>query len=248
MKVSIITVTYNSEATLRDTLASVQEQSYPNIEHVIIDGASTDRTLDIVREFPVGKLISEPDKGIYEAMNKGLHAATGDIIGTLNSDDFYPHKDVVRRVVETLLTSGKEAVFGDVKQVDPDDITKVTRHYSSRGFRREKFLKGFMPAHPTFFTKKEHYDTFGHFKTDYKIAADYELLLRFLYVNGLSFEYIPEILVKMRAGGVSNESLKSRVLINKEIVRACAENGIQTNMFNLSLRYFKKVMELINPA
>ena len=246
MTVSIITVTYNSANTIRDTLESVKDQSYPHIEHIIIDGLSKDDTLRIVSEYPtVSRLISEPDKGIYDAMNKGIQIATGDIIGFLNSDDFFSKNDVIQTVVTNIKEKKVESVFGDVKFVDAKDIQKVVRYYSSQKFHPNRFAWGYMPAHPTFYTYKKNYENFGIFKTDYKICADYEILIRFLYSNKLSYAYIHQDLVTMRVGGVSNTNLKSRLILNKEIVRACRENGIQTNLAKVCLKIFSKLSELI---
>ena len=198
MKISIITITYNSGKTVEDTLKSVAAQSYKNIEHVVIDGASKDNTLDIVKSFPNVKLLSEPDKGIYDAMNKGVAMTTGDIVGILNSDDFYPSDDIIQKVVDAFNANKVDSIYGDVKFVSPNNLNKVTRYYSSAKWNPEKFAYGYMPAHPSFFVKKECYEKFGDFKTDYKISSDYELLIRFLYVNKISYHYIQEPLVTMR--------------------------------------------------
>jgi glycosyltransferase involved in cell wall biosynthesis len=246
MTVSIITATYNSAKTVADTLQSIASQTYLNIEHIIVDGASKDNTLDIVRQFPhVAKVISEPDKGIYDAMNKGLKMATGDIIGILNSDDFYDATNLIQKVVDAFEQQQIDAVFGDVTFVQPNNLKKIVRYYSSKHFHPKKFEFGYMPAHPTFFTKKETYEKYGVFKTNYHISADYELLIRLLYVHKLKYQYLNYSMVTMRAGGVSNSSLKHIYILNKEIVRACAENGIKTNMFKLSLKFFRKISEFI---
>lgn len=246
MKISIITATYNSAATIRDTLESVKNQTYTNIEHIIIDGASKDNTLAIVAEYPhVAKVISEKDKGIYDAMNKGILAATGDVVGLLNSDDFFSTKNTIEKIANTLQNSKKDSVFADIKFVAADNLLKVTRYYSSKKFNPSRFAWGYMPAHPTFYTYKKFYTQLGLYKTDYKICADYEILIRFLHNNHLSYQYIEQDLVTMRAGGVSNTNLKSRLILNQEIVRACRENGISTNLFKVSLKIFSKLSELI---
>ncbi|MGB1217313.1 MAG: glycosyltransferase family 2 protein, partial [Saprospiraceae bacterium] len=199
LKISIITATYNSAATVRDTLESVRRQSYGNIEHIIIDGASSDTTLDIVKEFPhVSKVISEPDKGIYDAMNKGVDLATGDIVGILNSDDFFPVDDVVEQIAQKFQNNTDlDATIGDVNFVQPKNLSKIIRHYSASKFNINRFEYGFMPPHPSFYVKKSCYQSFGTYQVDYHIASDYELLIRFLYVNKLTFEYIPKIIVTM---------------------------------------------------
>ena len=247
MKISIITITYNSGKTVKDTLDSIANQSYKNIEHIIVDGASTDNTLEIVSQYPNVKVLSEPDKGIYDAMNKGVKMATGDIVGILNSDDFYPKNNIIQKVVNAFNAKKVDSIYGDVKFVAADNLEKVTRYYSSSKWNPEKFAYGYMPAHPSFFVKKECYEKFGVFKTDYAISADYELLIRFLYVNKISYHYIEEPLVTMRAGGASNQSLKSIYVLNKEIIRGCRENGISTNFPKLSLKFFNKISEFINP-
>lgn len=250
MNISIITVTFNSDATLRDTIQSVLTQSYPNIEYIIVDGASKDNTIDIIKEYESNfngrmRWISERDKGLYDAMNKGIRMATGDIIGIINSDDFYHQIDVIAKVVEAFQDRTIQAVYGDVRFVNPDNLSKTVRYYSSKNFSPSLFRYGFMPAHPTFFTYRKFFDEFGYYKTDYRIAADYELLIRFLHTHHLKAEYLPLDFMKMRTGGASTASIKSNLLLNKEIVRACRENGIWTCMPLLFLKYFIKVFELI---
>lgn len=244
MKVSIITATYNSASTVRDTLESVAFQSYSDIEHIIVDGASKDNTLEIVQEYSgVSKIISEKDQGIYDAMNKGIRTATGDIVGILNSDDFYPSPDIIQRVVTEFQEKKVDTTIGDILFVSPSNTKKIVRYYSAKKWKPSRFVKGYMPPHPSFFVYKKHYDKLGLYQIDYKIAADYELLIRFLGTNGLSYSYIPEAIVHMREGGVSNASIKSRYILNREIIRACKENGLNTNMLTLSLKYFNKVLE-----
>jgi glycosyltransferase involved in cell wall biosynthesis len=224
----------------------VAKQTYSNIEHIIIDGLSKDNTLDIVKEYPhVEKVISEKDKGIYDAMNKGIRAATGDVVGILNSDDFYPHNNILKKVTEEFRTKKVNAIIGDILFVSPNNIKKVVRYYSAKRWKPSKFVKGYMPPHPSFFVYKKFYEQLGVYQIDYKIAADYELLIRFLATNQLSYSYIPEAIVHMRAGGVSNESIKSRYVLNQEIVRACKENGLNTNMLILSLKYVNKIFEYL---
>lgn len=245
MKVSLITVTYNSAATLKDTIDSVASQDYPNIEYIIIDGNSKDGTQDIVRSSSgiVSKFISEPDRGLYDAMNKGIQLATGDIVGIINSDDFYHRIDAISQVVNAFQEFGAQCVYSDVHFVRPDDLSKTVRYYSSKRFNLGSFSWGFMPAHPTFFTYRSNFEKFGYYKLDYKIAADFELLVRFLYKNKLSYHYLDLDLLKMRLGGVSTASLKSTWIINQEDLRACKENGLHTNYFRLYSRYFRKILE-----
>ena len=202
MKISLVTVTFNSYRTLRDTIQSVLSQTYPDIEYIIVDGCSQDKTIDIIKEYePLfhGQLkwISEKDKGLYDAMNKGIRMATGDIIGIINSDDFYHRKDTVMKVSEAFKNDDIQAVYGDVRFVNPQNLDKTVRYYSSKRFTPEIFRFGFMPAHPTFFTYRKYFEEFGYYKTDYKIAADYELLIRFLYVHQLKSQYLPFDFMKM---------------------------------------------------
>ena len=250
MKISLITVTFNSDSTLRDTIESVLAQSYPNIEYILVDGASKDNTVDIIKEYEPqfnGRMrwISEKDKGLYDAMNKGIRMATGEVVGIINSDDFYHRKDVIEKVAEAFGDGTVQAVYGDVRFVNPDDLDKTVRYYSSRKFAPALFRYGFMPAHPTFFTYRKYFEEFGYYKTDYRIAADYELLIRFLYVHRLKTKYLPLDFMKMRTGGASTASVKSNWLLNKEIVRACGENGIWTCMPLLLLKYVIKVFEFV---
>ena len=250
MKISLVTVTFNSYRTLRDTIQSVLSQTYPDIEYIIVDGCSQDKTIDIIKEYePLfhGHLrwISEKDNGLYDAMNKGIRMATGDIIGIINSDDFYHRKDTVMKVSEAFKNDDIQAVYGDVRFVNPQNLDKTVRYYSSKRFTPEIFRFGFMPAHPTFFTYRKYFEEFGYYKTDYKIAADYELLIRFLYVHQLKSQYLPFDFMKMRTGGTSTASIRSNILLNKEIVRACKENGIWTCMPLLFLKYLVKVFELL---
>jgi len=248
MRISIITVTYNSAATLHDTLKSVAAQDYPDIEHILVDGASRDNTVDIIKSYPhVKKWVSEKDSGLYDAINKGIRMADGDVVGILNSDDFFPSNGVVSTIAAAFENNKVDAVFGDIAFVRPANLDKVIRLYSSKKFTPRRFAYGYMPAHPSFYVRKSCYDNLGLYKFDYSIAADYELLMRFIYKHSVSYFYIPEILVYMRTGGVSNKNILSRYTLNKEIVRACKENGVHTNMAVLSLKYFNKVFEFVKP-
>ena len=250
MKISLITVTYNSSKTLSDTLQSVLNQTFPEIEYIIVDGASKDKTVSIIKGYEPKfngrmKWISEPDKGLYDAMNKGIRMATGDVVGIINSDDFYHRTDILQIVADAFSDESVQAIYGDVRFVNDDNLDKTVRYYSSKSFSPQRFRFGFMPAHPTFFTYKKYFDEFGYYKMGYKIAADYELLTRFLYVHKLKCKYLPVDFMKMRTGGASTASIKSNWVLNKEIVRACKENGIWTCMPLLFLKYFIKVFELV---
>jgi len=250
MKISLITVTFNNCKTLCETIKSVLFQNYTDIEYIIIDGQSKDNTVDIIKRYESkfnGRLkwISEKDKGLYDAMNKGIRMATGNIVGIINSDDFYHHQDIITLIAEAFKDKSIQAVYGDVRFVNPDNLNKTVRYYSSKNFSPKRFRYGFMPAHPTFFTYRKYFEEFGYYKTDYKIAADFELLVRFLYVHRLNAKYLPLDFMKMRTGGKSTASFKSNIILNREIVRACKENGIWTCMPLLFLKYFIKVFELL---
>lgn len=251
MKISIITVAYNSSKTISDTIESVLNQNFQDIEYIIIDGNSTDNTLEIIKEQAIkfnGRLlwISEPDSGLYDAMNKGIKIATGDIIGIINSDDFYHRLDIIQKVANAFTENKNvQAVFGDVSFINPENKDKIVRYYRAKNFHPKRFRFGFMPPHPSFFTYKSNFEKFGYYKTDYKIAADYELLIRFLYKGKLIYKYLPVDFMKMRVGGKSTATLKSNVVLNKEIVRACRENGIYTNFPLLMFKYISKIWEFV---
>ena len=250
MIISIITASYNSSATIRDTLESVLRQSYTDFEYIIKDGGSKDNTLEIVQEYaPLFgdrlKVISEPDGGIYDAMNKGLEAITGDVVGILNSDDFYTSDDVLEKIAEAFEANSIEAVYGDVHYVNDDDLKKQVRYYSSARFKRWQMRFGMMPAHPSFYCKRSVYEKYGVFDTSYKIAADFENLLRLIFLGKIKTYYINKDFVTMRTGGASTAGLKSRMVIMKEHLRALKAHGIYSNFLMLSLRYIYKVYELI---
>ena len=251
MKISIITVTFNSAETIRDTIKSVLIQSYDNYEYLVIDGDSKDNTVDIIKEYEPKfggrmKWISEKDKGMYDGINKGIRMASGDVVGIINSDDFY-HRTDVFDIINKSFEENKDiqAIYGDVRFVHPDNLEKTVRYYSSKHWRPWRFRFGFMPAHPTFFTYKENFEKYGYYQYDYHIAADYELLIRHLYTNHVPAKYVPLDFMKMRTGGRSTNGWKANILLNREIVRGCKENGIWTCMPLLFLKYFIKVFELI---
>ncbi len=239
MKVSIITVVYNRADVIRDTIESVLSQTYKNIEYIIIDNASTDGTINVVNEYKdqISKIISEPDNGLYDAINKGINYATGDIIGLIHSDDFYLDNLVIQRVVDTFKKENKHMLFADLLYIKGDNKDKVLRYYSAKNFKVEKLKYGFMPPHPTLFVKKEVYEKYGLYKIDYKIAADYEMFVRLLLVNQLSFSYIHLPIVKMRVGGVSSGGIRRKIESNIEVVRAIKSNGIKTNHLVILRKY-----------
>lgn len=247
MTISIITGTYNSASSILDTLKSVANQTYPHVEHIIVDGGSNDDTVAIAKSFPhVAKIISEPDDGIYDAMNKGIRAATGEVVGMLNSDDFFSSDKVIENIAASF-EADTAAVFGDIAFVNPENLEKTVRYYSAANWKPYKFKWGYMPPHPSFYLRSKYYKELGLYQTDYKIAADYELLIRMLYTHKLSYKYLSQQFVTMRTGGVSTQNFKSRYILNKEIIRACDENNINTNMFFLGLKYFRKVFEFVQP-
>ena len=251
MKISLITITYNSAQTLKDTLTSVLEQTYTDIEYILVDGASKDNTVAIIKDFEPKfegrmKWISEPDKGLYDAMDKGIRMATGDVIGILNSDDFFTSKEVLAKVAEAFEQDTQlDAVYGDVHFVNPDDLQRCVRYYSSKVFKKSLMRLGFMPAHPSFYLKKVCFDKYGVYKTDYKIAADFEFLLRVIYKENVKTQYLPIDMVTMRTGGASTSGIESHLRIMKEHLRAFRENGVYTNVVLLCLRYFYKIYEVI---
>ncbi|MGK0366737.1 MAG: glycosyltransferase involved in cell wall biosynthesis [Saprospiraceae bacterium] len=242
MIITIITATYNSGKTIRDTIESVKSQNYSNIEHIIVDGASKDNTLAIVKEYDhIQKIISEPDKGIYDAMNKGISMATGDIVGILNSDDYYTDNSIITKVVSAFKTNDTDSVYGDLQYVDKDNTDKIIRNWVSGEFKSSNLTKGWMPPHPTFFVKKGVYEKSGKFNLDFKIGADVEFILRTLGKDKISTNYIPEVLVKMRTGGESNRSLKNRMQLLKEYHKAYKLNKLEYKFYTIPYRLLSKI-------
>ena len=247
MKVTIITAVYNGAEHIQSCIESVLSQDYPNIEYIVIDGASKDNTLEIVRSFgnKIAHVVSEKDKGMYDAMNKGLRLATGDIVGILNSDDFYANNHIISDIVAAFNSSKADSLYADIAFVSKDNLDKMVRYYSSASFKPWKFRFGYMPAHPSFFLKREMYEKYGLFKTDYKLCADFDLIVRLYHTYKISHVYLPKMVVKMRMGGKSNQSLKNIMLLNREILRGCLENGIRSNLAFIYLKYITKVFELL---
>ncbi len=248
LKVSVITVCYNSADTIRDTIESVISQTYPNIEYIVIDGASKDKTIDIVREYEdqIAIVRSEPDKGIYDAMNKGIELATGEIIGILNSDDFYEYPEAVSEIVATFQAHPEsDLVFGDVVFVRPENLKRVTRLYRSDRFKPWKLRFGWMPPHPATFIKKSAYQEAGPYSLEYRIAADYEMLVRLFIVHKKKASRINKTIVRMRSGGASTSGIESSVKLNSEIVRACKSNGMYSNIFFVLSKVPFKLLELL---
>ena len=251
IKVSIIVATYNSADTLPDTLDSILHQTYQNYEVVLCDGASQDDTMKVVERYSSlfggrMKAVSEKDNGIYDAMNKGIERATGDVVGILNSDDFYTSDDVLERIVEAFKSVPLlEAVYGDVHYVKPNNLKRPVRYYSSRYFRPRNMRMGFMPAHPSFYCLKELYSTYGKYRLDYKVAADFDQLFRMLYIHRIRARYIDMDFVTMRTGGASNSGLKSHLQIVRDHAKAIRSYGCQVSYTLFSIRYIYKSMEVI---
>ncbi|MDB4414881.1 glycosyltransferase [bacterium] len=248
MKVSIITITYNSGATVRDTMQSIAKQTYPNIEHIIIDGVSKDRTLEIVAEFPhVAKVISEPDKGIYDAMNKGIQMATGEIIGILNSDDIFANEDVLRNVVDYFqLDLEVSAVYGNISYFKTEQPEKIERTWISKTYYDNFFEDGEVPPHPALFIRKTVYDKIGLYYPDFKVASDYEYMLKMLKVHKYKSMHLDKILVKMRLGGESSRGIYNLWLNNKEVLQAWKMNKLSPSIKFYFMRPFKKIKQLIS--
>ncbi|WP_306640453.1 glycosyltransferase family 2 protein [Sanyastnella coralliicola] len=247
MKVSIITIAWNSAETIEDTIKSVIAQDYPDIEYIVVDGASKDDTMKIVERHRDGiaKVVSEPDKGIYDAMNKGVKLATGDVIGILNSDDFYADEKVISEVVARFKETGSDGLYADLTYVNRDQTDKVIRYWKAGEYKPGLFRKGWMPPHPTFFVKKTCYDQFGIYSLELRSAADYELMLRFIHKNEISVTYLPRVITRMREGGESNVTLKNRIRANKEDRRAWKMNGLTPGAFTLIRKPLSKLSQFI---
>ncbi|RJQ17504.1 MAG: glycosyltransferase [Nitrospiraceae bacterium] len=243
MKVSIITAAFNNCDTVEDSIRSVINQKYENIEYIVVDGGSSDGTVEIVKEYQgkIAKWISESDKGIYHALNKGLKMSTGDIIGFLHADDLYANDMVIDWVVSRIVNCDTEGCYGDLLYVNKKNTDKIVRYWKSRPYSEGLFQNGWMPPHPTFFVRKEVYERHGFFNTDFKIASDYELMLRFIEKNKISTHYIPEVLVKMRAGGTSNGSLKNLFIKSSEDYKAWKVNNLDGGLYTILLKNLSKL-------
>ena len=243
LSVSIITVCFNSAETIENTIQSVIEQDYSNIQYIVVDGKSKDDTLKILERYKehISILLSEKDDGIYYAINKGIALATGDIIAILHADDFYCSNQVISSVVKTFQEKQTDTVYGDLQYVHRNDTNKVTRHWIAGAFNSELFRKGWMPPHPAFFVQRSCYIKFGVFNTDLNSSAVYEMMLRLLEKHKCSTQYIPQVLVKMRVGGKSNVSLTNRIKANREDKKAWLINGLKPGMFTLILKPLSKL-------
>ena len=244
LKVSIITVCYNAADTIESTIISVLSQSYSNIQYIIIDGNSTDHTMDIVNKYSnkISKVVTESDKGLYDAINKGIALADGDIIGILNADDIFYKDSKIETIIKIFNNNPNTmSLIGDIAFIN--NTKEITRYYSSKIWLPFFFRFGFMPPHPSFYCRRELFSKHGNYRTDFKIAADFELLLRFLLINKVNYKYINEIVVLMKPGGLSTKNWISQKTITKEIMNACKLNGIYTNYLFVSFRFFFKAIQ-----
>jgi glycosyltransferase involved in cell wall biosynthesis len=247
MKVSIITIAWNSAETIEDTIQSVIAQDYPDIEYIVVDGASTDGTKSIIEQYrnQIAHYVSEPDKGIYDAMNKGVNLSSGDIVGILNSDDFYADTHVISDIVDEMKRTGADGIYADLVYVDRNATDKVKRYWRAGAYKHGKFKRGWMPPHPTFFVKKSCYNQFGTYSLELKSAADYELMLRFIHKERISVAYLPRVITKMREGGESNVTLKNRIRANKEDRKAWRMNALTPGPLTLTLKPLRKVGQFV---
>jgi glycosyltransferase len=243
--VSITTPVLNGAKTIESTIKSVSGQNYGNIEYIVVDSGSTDGTLEIVDKYKdkIAKVLSESKRGIYPAMDAGLKSAKGEIIGNLNSDDFYADENVIKTVVETMEKEKADVCWGDLVYVDRVNTNKIIRFWKSTEYKKGKFQKGWMPPHPTFFVRKWVYEKYGYLNLDFSIAADYELMLRFLEKYELRSCYIPKIMIKMRKGGESNKSIANIIKANRESYRAWQVNGLKINPLRILLKPLSKITQ-----
>ena len=233
MKISIITVSYNSEKFIESCINSLLSQSYKNVEYIIIDGASKDNTLNIIKKYSdqISVIVSEPDQGIYDAMNKGIKIAKGDIIGFLHSDDLYANSEILRKVHDIFnIDETLEACYADLIYVKQFNISKIVRYFKSGKFIKGLFQKGWCPPHPTFFVRRSIYNSYGGFDLNYRFASDIDLMMRFLEIHNIKVTHVPEVWIKMRIGGTSNKNLKNIWLQNQEILKSFNKNGLNTNL------------------
>lgn len=247
MKVSIITVVYNNEKTIANAIESVLAQDYRDIEYIVIDGKSSDNTLAIIEKYSnkISKIISEKDNGIYDAMNKGIMAATGNIIGILNSDDLYIHKDTISNVVSLMSSANADVCYADLCYVSANDTNRIVRRWKAGNFTKRSFYYGWMPPHPTVFVKKTVYNKVGLFNLILKSAADYEMMLRIFFKSNFAIAYLPQTIIHMRTGGASNASLKNRIRANKEDRMAWKLNNIKPYFFTLMYKPFRKFFQYL---
>jgi len=247
MKVTIITVVYNNVRTIEATIQSVLRQTYHDIEYIVVDGVSTDGTIDVIKKYASSLIfISQLDNGMYDALNYGINIATGEVIGTVNADDRLANNNVIEKIAAHFMHSpNDDCILGDVAFVREFDPNKIVRYYSSAKFSPTRLAWGFMPAHPAFYCRRKYFELLGGYRTDFEIAADYELLIRFLLIHHLQYCYLNMLVVKMNLGGKSTKNIFSTVILNKEIARACGINGVKTNYFKIYSKYLSKVFEFL---
>lgn len=246
LKITVITVCFNSSRTIANALRSVADQTWQDVEHIVIDGASTDDTLTEIAPYrsALAHLISEPDRGIYDAMNKGVALATGDVVAFLNSDDAYFDVHVLSDVGAQFSLEPFDAIFGDVVFVRAPADQVVVRRYNSGRFHPDRIANGWMPAHPAMFVKRSVFERFGAFRTDYRIAGDFEFVARAFGGGELHYLHMPRVMVRMQLGGASTSGWRANAQLNREVLRACQENNIKTSMFKLLMKYPYKLTEL----
>ncbi len=245
LRVSVITVCYNATDTIESTITSVLNQSYSNIQYIIIDGNSTDDTMDIVNKYAnkISKIVSESDKGLYDAINKGIALADGEVIGILNADDvFFDNSTIAKIMTHFEYDTNLKSVIGDIAFIKNN---KILRYYSSKYWSTLSFRFGIMPPHPSFYCRRDLFIKYGNYRTDFKIAADFELLLRFILIKKVNYKYINNIIVLMKPGGLSTKNLFSQVIITNELLNACKLNGFYTNRILISFRFFFKAFQFI---
>jgi len=245
--ISVITVSYNSRETIADTIESVAAQTYPRVEHIVVDGASTDGTLEVLQRYrdTLSKVVSEPDAGIYSAMNKGFAMATGDVIGTLNSDDVYVDENVLAMVAEVFRDDAVDVCYGDIFYVDKGDLNRIVRHWKSEPYRPGLFEQGWMPPHPSFFIRRRVLGRVGPFEPKYRFAADFDFMLRALHVQTLGSVYLPRELVTMRVGGWTNNSVRNVIRGNFEAYRSCRKNGLGVSPFFIARKILRKLPQYV---
>jgi len=249
MKISIITSVYNNEKTIEDAIKSVLSQTYPNIEYIVVDGASKDNTVSVIKKYQdkISTFVSERDKGIYDGLNKGVSLATGDVIAFLHSDDIYADENIISEVVEHFKRTNTDSIYGDLVYVDKEDTSKIFRYWKSGEYSFKKLCNGWMPPHPTFFVKKEFYDKYGKFDLDFGIAADYDFMLRMLGKYKITTSYLPKVLYKMRVGGASNRSLKNIIQKSREDIKALKNNNIG-GLHTIILKNLSKIPQFLKKS
>jgi glycosyltransferase involved in cell wall biosynthesis len=249
LKISVVTVVFNRRDTIEDALRSVASQGYGNVEHIVVDGGSRDGTMDVLNAYrdQIDVLVSEADRGIYDAMNKGVRLANGDVVAFLNADDVYAHDEVIAGVAKLMQLEHLDALLGDAAFFRPDDPLRRVRRYDSSRFSPKRIAWGWMPAHSALFLRREVFERVGAFRTDYRIAGDFEFIARAFWPGNLRYQHMPEILVNMRTGGISTSGWRNTLLLNREVLRACRENGIPTNLLKILSKYPAKLLEFLRP-